>query len=308
MPSPTLLSLLALLSTAQAFTPSPGCSKALPQGTTLGSTGSSNSITITSSGRSRTFLLHIPTNYNTTARGLILSYHGRGKTAASQEQLSSFSDPYFNPDLLAVYPQGVGNQWQGDPEATTDDVQFALDMIDYLTPRYCVDTDAIYATGKSNGEGFSANILACNATATDRIAAFASASGAYCQCNASKIPIPCAPSRPIPLLEIHGTSDTTIPYDGGARRGECLPSIPHFLQNWASVDNFSSTANVTTQLYGGKVQKYDFGGKVDFLTQWRVEGLGHSWPSTGANGDSSKGTYFNGTEFMMEFFGRYSLK
>lgn len=182
MLSVTFISFLGSLAVAHAFTASSGCGVALPAGTKQGSTGSSNSISITSGGRTRSFLLHVPTNYNVNdARGLIFSFSGRGKTASQQEQLSGFSDPYFNPDLLAVYPSGVGNQWQGDPAATTDDVQFTLDMIDYLAPRYCINTDGIYASGKSNGGGFSANILACNSTAAQRIAAFASASGAYCK-------------------------------------------------------------------------------------------------------------------------------
>ncbi|KAK4498110.1 hypothetical protein PRZ48_010766 [Zasmidium cellare] len=306
--------LLTLLTTAHALTPSPGCGKALPQGTSQGSTGASNTLTLTSSGRTRSFLLHVPTNYSpTSARGLIFSFHGRTRTAASQEVLSGFSDPFFNRDLLAVYPQGVDNQWQGDPEATTDDVAFTLDMIDYISARYCVDTDRIYATGKSNGGGFSANILPCNGTATQRIAAFASNSGAYYQepvsgtCPAETVPIPCLPSRPIPLLTLHGTADTTIPYSGGSRRSKCLPSLPHFLQNWAFVNNFA-TSNATTQLYGNRVQKYEFGGQEGFLTGYRVEGLGHSWASTVGNSDSGVGTYLNATSVMMEFFGKHTLK
>lgn len=177
----TALTLLVFLSTANAFNASTGCGKALGYGIKKGGTGSSNTIALTSGGITRSFLLHIPTNYNiNSARGLIFGYHGRGATASKQEVLSLFSDPYFNKDNLAVYPQGIDNQWQGDPEARTNDVQFTLDIIDYLAPRYCINQDAIFSTGKSNGGGFSLIILACDPIASTRIAAFASASGAYC--------------------------------------------------------------------------------------------------------------------------------
>lgn len=176
------ITLLSVLQSAHAFTPSLGCGIALRPTIKKGGTGQSNTVSITSSGIARPFLLHIPTAYSTTAaQGIIFSFSGRGKTASQQEQLSEFSQPWLNPDMLAVYPSGIGNQWQGDPEATTNDVQFTLDMITYVSNNYCIDSDAIYMTEKSNGGGFSANIAACDPVLSTKIAAFASASGAYCK-------------------------------------------------------------------------------------------------------------------------------
>jgi poly(3-hydroxybutyrate) depolymerase len=113
-------------------------------------------------------------------------------------------------------------EWQGDPDAKTDDVKFTLDLIDHISSKYCVDTDKIYASGKSNGGGFSANILACDPVASNKIAAFAGIAGAYYQgttsagCDAKTVPIKCSPGRkPIPILETHGTADGVIPYNGG---------------------------------------------------------------------------------------------
>ena len=176
------VTLLSVLQSTHAYTPSSGCGKALGATIKQGGTGSSNTISLTSNGIARTFLLHVPTTYKvSSAQGLIFSFSGRGKTAANQEQLSEFSQPWFNPDMLAIYPQGVSNQWQGDPEATTNDIQFTLDMIAYMSNNYCIDTDAIYMAGKSNGGGFSGNIAACDPVLSTKIAAFASASGADCK-------------------------------------------------------------------------------------------------------------------------------
>lgn len=178
----TLLASLGALNTALAFTPSSGCGKPLGAGIKKGGTGSSNTVTITSGGTSRSFLLHIPSNYNIgEARGLIFSFHGRGGASADQEQRTLFSDPWFNKDNFAVYPQGIDNQWQGDPAASTNDVQFTLDVLDWISNNYCVNTDAVYSTGFSNGGGFSLNTLACDAVASTRFAAFAANSGAYCK-------------------------------------------------------------------------------------------------------------------------------
>ncbi|KAK5123410.1 hypothetical protein LTR85_002842 [Meristemomyces frigidus] len=136
-------------------------------------------------------IVYTPTN----AHGLIFSFHGRSRDGAEQAKLSQFSDHDFNPSMLAVYPNGIKEEWQGDPDAATNDVQFTLDMIEGLTSEYCIDLDRIFAAGKSNGGGFVANTLACDPTASTKIAAFAGVSGAYYQgtsdanCNASTVPI-----------------------------------------------------------------------------------------------------------------------
>lgn len=85
---------------------STGCSKALPQGQTL---GSSSTVDYTQKdGTDRSYRIHIPSNYgDSSARELIFSFHGRGSSAKEQEDISQFSDPLVNPDGIAVYPEGL---------------------------------------------------------------------------------------------------------------------------------------------------------------------------------------------------------
>jgi len=91
-----------LLGSANALTKSAGCGKALGAHEKQGGTGSSNSLSITSSGINRTYLLYIPSVFSpTNPHGLIFSFHGRGQTGAEQERLSQFSNPDFNPNMLA---------------------------------------------------------------------------------------------------------------------------------------------------------------------------------------------------------------
>ena len=310
------LAALSLFSCVNAVTKSSGCGNPLAPGLRKGGTGDSNSLTFTTSdGTKRTYLLHLPADYQPSySHGLIFSFHGRTKNGTEQEGLSQFSNPQFNPHMLAVYPDGIDNQWQGDPAATTDDVSFTLELMRNLTETYCIDEDQVYAAGKSNGGGFAANILACDPVASCKFAAFAGVSGAYYQetpasgCNADTIHIACNPGRkPVPIFETHGTADTTIPYSGGARRGECLPSIPHFMTEWAKRNGLGAR-NTTTSLYGGNVIEFDYGmangHPVD--SHYRVAGLGHQWPSTVPNDDGGS-TYFNATELIMEFFGNHTL-
>jgi len=123
----------------------------------------------------------------------------------------------------------------------------------------------------------------------EQIAAFAPVSGAFYvpgsssnNCSpqtAQSIPIPCNPGRnPLPILEFHGSADGTIPYSGGPRRNECLPTIPHWVREWSRREGFGLT-NKTTSLHGGKVLKYEYGGgqgELGIVSHYFVEGLGHA--------------------------------
>ena len=60
----------------------------------------------------------------------------------------------------------------------------------------------------------------------DRFAAIAPVSGAFYTQGKH-----CTPSRPIPVLDIHGTGDTTIPYDGDGARD--LPSVQTWVRDWS---------------------------------------------------------------------------
>src|SRR5713101_3122835 len=47
------------------------------------------------------------------------------------------------------------------------------------------------------------------------------------------------PGRPVPILDVHGTKDPILPYAGisvSENPAWPLPSIPHWLQDWASRD------------------------------------------------------------------------
>jgi poly(3-hydroxybutyrate) depolymerase len=186
-------------------------------------------------------------------------------------------------------------------------------MISHFQERYCIDPSRIYAAGKSNGGGLT-NLLACDPLLSTQIAAFAPVSGAFyipsSSCSATSISIPCNPGRnPIPILEFHGSKDKTIPYEGGGRRGECLPSIPHWVREWSKREGYG-LSNKTTEMFGGKVQRYEYGeaaGQLGIVTHYLTDGLGHDWPSKEPNDDNSKGTYYDATPIIMDFFNKYTL-
>ncbi|KAF1915427.1 poly depolymerase [Ampelomyces quisqualis] len=290
-----VFSLTALQGLASSVAKS-GCNAPLPADAKPG-----NSVDLTlpsSSGVSpRNYRLHLPAGYDGTKKlPLILSFHGRKRSAKEQEELSRFNKAYGF-EGISVYPQGVTAvktpQWEGDPDAPAhiSDVKFTLELMDHLEETYCIDSSRIYATGKSNGGGFT-GLLACDPTASKRIAAFAPVSGAFYLNTVTQQLPDCKPGRlPIPIMEFHGLMDSTINYTGGLNdRGNAKSAdIMTYVDLWAKRDGFAIDAKMTSTLCDGsqahkQVKKYDWG--CGTVVHYAYKNLEHDWPSSTPNGDT----------------------
>ncbi|KAF8849634.1 hypothetical protein BDZ45DRAFT_662895 [Acephala macrosclerotiorum] len=284
-------------------------------------------ITIRSSGIERWYLLTLPPNFDhSVATPVILSFHGGGRNATQQYYLSQLSNPDFNDFAIAVYPNGKraslltpeNKTWQGVPGARTNDIQFTADIIADLSSKYTVDKSRIFATGKSDGGGF-CNTLACDPVLSKQIAAFAPVSGAFyvkndTKCEPTTIEIPCGASRTnIPMLEFHGGIDSTINYTGGGKREECLPSVSHWIREWARRDGLS-VKNESAPLNGTNdttVYEWGSGKKKGLVKHVFDESIGHDWPSTEDNSDNiregHKPASFDATSIIIDFFKEHAL-
>lgn len=189
---------------------------------------------------------------------------------------------------------------------------FTVELLDELLSTYCIDPTQIYAAGKSNGGGFT-GLLACDPTATKRIAAFAPVSGAfYLDADTNKLP-PCKPTSTrsvIPILEFHGLKDDTILYDGGlnTRKNANSTNIPKWVDAWATRNGFDVNANVTTSLCSKakRVTRYSWD---DTVVHYKVSNLYHDWPSTFPNGDTQLTTCeeAEATRVILDWFKKWKL-
>ncbi|MCJ1468746.1 hypothetical protein MMC07_007376 [Pseudocyphellaria aurata] len=255
----------------------------------------------------RAYRLTIPEDYDiNTPAPLILAFHGRTETNLDQLQRSKLSNSFFNTKAIVAYPQGIDRQWLGDPDApsTINDTVFASELLTYLESRFCVDPLQVFATGKSNGGGFTGR-LACDSEMSSRIAAFAPVSGAFYRDFMG----PCYPSRSsIPILEFHGGADKTILYEGGedaSQRGVTV-SIPSWLQDWAvrdgCTDPFSNTTVVLPEDGGMSVQRttWDCNGQDGIVSHYFSENLTHVWPN-----ETNAG--YNATSVILDYFYAHPL-
>ncbi len=70
--------------------------------------GVSRDFEVLSNGRNRTYRIHLPSSYDPNVPApLVFSYHGHGQDMVKQETLSQFSNDAINPNMIAVYPQGL---------------------------------------------------------------------------------------------------------------------------------------------------------------------------------------------------------
>jgi polyhydroxybutyrate depolymerase len=140
--------------------------------------------------------------------------------------------------FLYVHPDGTRNP-DGDPfwnatdaccnayDQPVDDSAYLEAIIERVRATYNVDPTRIYLFGVSNG-GFMAYRMACDHA--DKIAAIASFASATFLDSTS-----CRPSQPVSVLQIHGTADEIVPYDGGELiAGRPFPSAAATVADWAT--------------------------------------------------------------------------
>ena len=251
----------------------------------------------------RTYRLHVPAGYD-PARPLpvLLDLHGFGGSAAGEEQASGYDALADREGFLAVYGQGLSSR-EGAGWASTRPMDLGIDELGYfaallgqLQQRLCMDERRVYATGFSNGGGMT-ELLACYLSR--RIAAVAPVSGNY---YVDSKGVGCHPERPLAVMEIHGTADGVVPYDGLTRAetgGWPLLSIPDFMAGWAARDRctegptvFLDSAEVTGLRWAGCA------GGVS-VVHYRWNGGGHGAPATIAGVPSN--------EVIWRFLSSYSL-
>lgn len=172
---------------------------------------------------------------------LVVLLHGYGANKEIQLGYFGLEPLALDRGFLLAVPDGdtnaLGQQyWNatdsccsgGDPEGEPNHVAILRALIDDVARQHAVDPDRVYLIGHSNG-GFMSYRMACDAS--DVVAAVVSLAGAT-WADASR----CNPESPVSVLQIHGTADETILYDGGQILGVPYPSAAATVGQWASFD------------------------------------------------------------------------
>ena len=265
---------------------------------------------ITHDGIERDYILYVPEIYDgSTAVPLVLNFHGFGSSASQQMFYGDFRDIADTEGFLLVHPEGttfIGNQfWNvGFPglSSNIDDVGFTEALIDELATLYAIDLDRVYATGMSNG-GFMSFLLACQLS--EKIAAVASVTGSMTQdtfddCNAQ---------HPTPVLQIHGTDDGVVLYNGN---NLSIP-IADVISYWVDFNNCETTPTTTTLpdvdvSDGSTIEHsvYEDGDNGITTEHMKVIGGGHTWPGSVINTAGTNQDIDASMEIWL-FFSRFDI-
>ena len=233
--------------------------------------------TLTHDNVNRNYLVYIPDSYDSEIDyPLMFVFHGFGGIATQFINNADMRDLAESNNFIVVYPQGLdlggtGSHWNcsnpsADNKSDVDDIGFIENLIDQLILDYpVIDSKRIYAAGYSNG-GFMSYYLACN---SKKFAAIGSVAGtmlddSYQSCNAN---------FPTAMINIHGTNDFDVPYDGNTY----YPSIPDVVDWWKNFNNTPNEDVLTNQ--DGSIEQYiyynDSGDR--YVEHIKIIGGGHYW-------------------------------
>ena len=212
----------------------------------------------------RPYRLVVPPGYYGQPLPFVILLHGYSGSGQVMDDYLNMSSIAAARTFLLATPDGsidaLGYRYWNATDACcaanapvpADDVAYLTAVIDDASSRYNVDPKRVYIIGHSNG-GFMAHRMACDRAA--RIAAVVSIAGA--QWN--YLPY-CQPTEPVSVLEVHGTSDTLIPYDGGPG----YPGARTTVTDWASLNR------CTTDFYVAAVWDLDTQPGVETIRELAV--------------------------------------
>jgi polyhydroxybutyrate depolymerase len=241
--------------------------------------------TITHDGLQRSYRLYVPSIYDgNESVPLLLNLHGYGSDAFQQEIYGDFRPIADTANFILIHPDGTNDMtgtafWNafGAPTETVDDIGFLSALIDTLAEDYNIDLNRVYSTGMSNG-GFMSYTLACQLS--ERIAAIASVTGTMVTPNLNA----CNCQHPMPVMQIHGTMDPTVPYNGNAQG---FVAVEDLVDYWVDFNNCNPTAVETavpdidmTDACTADQFVYSGGTNGASVELFRVNGGAHTWPGT----------------------------
>ncbi|MGI5522427.1 RICIN domain-containing protein [Micromonospora sp. CA-259024] len=261
-----------------------GCGKA--------PTLASGTHTIQSNGKSRTFILRVPANYNNSnPYRLIFAFHWRGGTMQeiSSGGTSGTAWSYYgqqeqsNNSAILVAPQGFGNGWGN---SGGEDITFVDDMISRIESSLCVNPRQRFALGFSWGGGMSYAVACARATVFRAVAVISGAQISGCSGG----------TQPIAYFGLHGISDNVLNISQGrALRDTFVRNNGCTAQNPPEPGAGSRTHITTT--YSGC--------RAGYPVQWAAYDNGHMpGPVDGTYAESGITTWTKGE--IWRFFAQFS--
>lgn len=274
----------------------------------LGSAQQTITYSITVDAVQREFILYIPASYSgSTSVPLVFSFHGLGGNAQAQMEDHDFRPVADTAGFIVAHPLGAPilgpglRGWNFGNDSLPNDVHFTSAMIDTLAAEFNIDLDRVYACGMSFGGFFSIYLAG---QLSDRIAAIASVAGTILNNLPDSV---VTPNRPMALLEIHGTNDNNVAYNGS----QTSKPVQYVLDLFVRHNNCDTVPSIiplpdTNPNDGSTVERivYANGSQGTTVEHLKVNGGRHTWPNENTNAQGVNRD-INGCVEIWKFFSRF---
>lgn len=198
----------------------------------------------------RPYTVAVPSGYDAAQKyPLLIVLAGFGSMGSSTSLYLGFTQLAADQGAFLVTPDPDAPHarfaWNPNPQQYPEfDVQYVKGIIHDVEAKYSIDHGRVFVAGHSLG-GEMAHRMGCDAS--DDVAAIASLAG-----QVTKDPAGCAPARAVSAVEIHGTLDQTIGYNGDVQNSPPDPSVPSAHETiavWARNDACTGAIAATGTTY-----------------------------------------------------------
>jgi polyhydroxybutyrate depolymerase len=213
-------------------------------------------------GDARRVRLYRPLVMPSSRVPLLIFLHASGETPAAAAMETGFDRLAGQERFIAVFPPAANGAWEAQVTAGLSDSQvdqvWLTKLLDDLLAKEPIDPRRVFVAGFSKGAVMTVR-MAC--VLADRIAATAVVGGAPWIGGA------CKPSKPVSMLFVHGTADSTLRISGARQVAD----------QWRSLDGCEPAPGPSPMGAKGTVQTNDrCRGRtvVEFVT---VQDGSHAW-------------------------------
>lgn len=214
---------------------------------------------------------------NATAKlPVVVLLHGLNSNEVDVRNVGQWDEALLEHDFILVTPSGLAGSWNagiccGIANATNvDDVAYLNELIDRISARPDVDPERISMVGFSNGGLMTYRYLCAGGS---RLNAAVSVAGTRT--------VDCFSNEPIPVLQVHGTADETVPYNGGQGivaviLGVTFAPVESTVADIAAAQQCgpeaitSEDATITRRQWSGCAN-------ASHVDLWTLHGWGHDW-------------------------------
>jgi len=249
-------------------------------------------------GEKREFSYYVPRHAQGKPLPMVIYFHGHGDSGRhlvgkgiAPSVSAVWMETAEREKFLVFYPLGLKgkdrktgwNDCRGDADGNpkADDTQFTKALIEFAHANLGLDRSRVYVTGMSNGGHMTMRVAMEMADQVAAAATIVALMPRNSRCD--------RPSRPVPMLFMHGTEDKFAPFGGGSMTHDrgVVYSARETVDLWRQWNGVQNVPEKTTRL--PDLDKSDHSVMVmrtwadaagrNVVVAYEMRGAGHAEPS-----------------------------